>query len=257
MLEKEIRVVIADDNREFCLLLKDFLGQQEGIRVVDCAYNGIEAIRMIREQTPDVIILDIIMPHLDGLGVLENLISDGFRDKAKIIVLTAFGQENTTSKAIELGAHYFMLKPFDFNVLTERVRQLVNGNSFSKIKLSSGGKLGIEATVTNIMHEVGVPAHVKGYQYLREAILNAIDDVSILGAITKELYPTIAAKYGTTPSRVERAMRHAIELAWDRGNYDAISRLFGYTINIERGKPTNSEFVAIIADKLRMEAKAS
>jgi len=256
MLEKKIRIVIADDNKEFCLLLKDFLEQQEGITVVDCAYNGIEAIRIIREQRPDAIILDNIMPHLDGIGVLENLASDGFRDRAKIIVLTAFGQENTTSKALELGAHYYMLKPFDFNVLTERIRQLFNGKSISPIKQSSG-KLDNEATVTNMMHEVGVPAHVKGYNYLREAILMAIGDVSILGAITKELYPTIATKYESTPSRVERAMRHAIELAWERGNYDAINHLFGYTVNIKSGKPTNSEFIAIIADKLRIEAKAS
>ncbi len=256
MLEREIKVVIADDNKEFCLLLKDFFEQQEGIKVVGCAHNGIEAIRMIREQTPDVIILDIIMPHLDGLGVLENFVNDGFMDKVKIIVLTAFGQETTTSKAIELGAHYYMLKPFDFNVLTERIRQLFNGKSISPIKQSSG-KLDNEVTVTNMMHEVGVPAHVKGYNYLREAILMAIGDVSLLGAITKELYPTIAAKYGSTPTRVERSMRHAIELAWERGNYDAINHLFGYTVNIKSGKPTNSEFVAIIADKLRMEAKAS
>lgn len=256
MLEREIRVVIADDNKEFCQLLKDFLEQQEAIKVVDCAHNGIEAIRMLREQKPDVIILDIIMPHLDGLGVLENLVSEGFMDRIKIIVLTAFGQETTTNKAIELGAHYYMLKPFDFNVLTERIRLLVNEKSVSQIKLSSG-KLKNESAVTKIMHEVGVPAHVRGYNYLREAILLIIDNVSLIGAITKELYPAIAIKYGSTPSRVERAMRHAIELAWERGNYDAISRLFGYTVNIERGKPTNSEFVAIIADKLRLEAKAS
>ena len=256
MLERDIRILVADDNREFCQLLKDFLEQQDGIKVIDCAHNGIEAIRMIREQTPDVVVLDIIMPHLDGLGVLENLISDSFMTSVKIIVLTAFGQEITTSKAIELGAHYYMLKPFDFNVLTERIRQLVNGKSVSQIKLPSG-KLDNEAAVTNMMHEVGVPAHVKGYNFLRAAILMTIENVSLLGAITKELYPSIAAKFGSTPTRVERAMRHAIELAWERGNYDAINRLFGYTVNIKSGKPTNSEFIAIIADKLRLEAKAS
>jgi len=150
-LEREIRVVIADDNREFCLLLKEFLEQQEGIKVVDCANNGIEAIRMIHEQTPDVIILDIIMPHLDGIGVLENLVSDGFMNRLKIIVLTAFGREIVTSKAIELGAHYYMLKPFDFNVLTERIRQLANGKNVSTI-MPPSGKMGSEAAVTNMMH---------------------------------------------------------------------------------------------------------
>ena len=256
MLEREIRVVIADDNREFCQLLKEFLDQQEGIKVVDCAHNGIGAIKMIREQTPDVIILDIIMPHLDGIGVLENLVSDYFMNSVKVIVLTAFGQEITTSKSIELGAHYYMLKPFDFNVLSERIRQLVSGKSVFPI-MPSSGKLDSEAAVTNMMHEVGVPAHVRGYHFLREAILMTINNVSFLGAMTKELYPTIAAKYDSTPSRVERAMRHAIEIAWERGNYDAISRLFGYTVNIKSGKPTNSEFIAIIADKLRLEVKAS
>lgn len=256
MAERELKVIVADDNREFCLLLKDFLEQQEGIKVIGCVGNGLDAVKMIHEKTPDVVLLDVIMPHLDGIRVLENLTSDGLKDKVKIIVLTAFGQEIVTQKAIELGAHYFILKPFDFNILAERIRQLGNGESLIHKNFSTGKKT-MEAAVTNIMHDVGVPAHVKGYNFLREAILMVIKDMNLLGGITKELYPTIAEKYNSTPSRVERAMRHAIEIAWDRGNANEIIRLFGYTVDIERGKPTNSEFVAIVADRLRVEMKAS
>lgn len=252
MAEREIKVIVADDNREFCLLLKDFLEQQDGIKVLGCVGNGLDAVKMIREYNPDVIILDVIMPHLDGIGVLEDLASSDLKDSVKVIVLTAFGQEMVTQKAVELGAHYFILKPFDFNVLAERIRQLGNGESLIHNNFSAGKK-NMEAAVTNIMHDVGVPAHVKGYNFLREAILMVIKDMNLLGGITKELYPTIAEKYRSTPSRVERAMRHAIELAWDRGNTNEINRLFGYTIDIERGKPTNSEFVAIVADRLRVE----
>lgn len=251
-----IRLLIADDNREFCELLKEFINQQEDFELVAIASNGLEALQMIDENNPDVIVLDIIMPHLDGIGVLENLANNGTENKPKVIMLTAFGQESVTQRAVELGADYYILKPFDFNVLATRIRQLSEGVNVAQYITPSKPR-NLDVAVTNIIHEMGVPAHIKGYFYLRDAILMVINDVNLLGAVTKELYPMIAVKYQTTPSRVERAIRHAIELAWDRGNIDMMTKFFGYTINLERGKPTNSEFIAMVADKLRIEAKVS
>ncbi len=256
MAKKAIRLLIADDNKEFCELLKEFITQQDGLDLVGVAYNGLETLEMILEHNPDVVVLDIIMPHLDGIGVLEKLAYGVAVNRPKIIVLTAFGQENITQQAVELGADYYILKPFDFNVLAARIRQLSEGLVVSQYIAPSKPK-NMDIAVTNIIHEMGVPAHIKGYHYLRDAILLVINEVNLLGAVTKELYPLIAEKFNTTPSRVERAIRHAIELAWDRGNVEMMTKFFGYTIDLERGKPTNSEFIAMVADKLRIEAKVS
>lgn len=265
---QKIEVLLADDNREFTNLLSEFIDNQGDMEVTGVAYNGNEVLRLIEEQkkVPDVLILDIIMPHLDGLGVLEKLRELNLSPQPKIIMLTAFGQETITQKAVQLGASYYILKPFDMEVLTNRIRQLVgNGQSVTStssslsktnvVPLSKGRNL--DANITSIIHEIGVPAHIKGYQYLREAITIVYNNIEILGAITKTLYPAIAERYKTTPSRVERAIRHAIEVAWTRGNIDSISHLFGYTINISKAKPTNSEFIAMVADKLRIEHKVS
>jgi two-component system response regulator (stage 0 sporulation protein A) len=256
LAKKAIRLLIADDNKEFCELLKEFITQQDGLDLVGVAYNGLETLEMILEHNPDVVVLDIIMPHLDGIGVLEKLAYGVAVNRPKIIVLTAFGQENITQQAVELGADYYILKPFDFNVLAARIRQLSEGLVVSQYIAPSKPK-NMDIAVTNIIHEMGVPAHIKGYHYLRDAILLVINEVNLLGAVTKELYPLIAEKFNTTPSRVERAIRHAIELAWDRGNVEMMTKFFGYTIDLERGKPTNSEFIAMVADKLRIEAKVS
>jgi two-component system, response regulator, stage 0 sporulation protein A len=264
-----IEVLLADDNREFTNLLSEFIDDQDDMRVMGVAYNGNDVLRLIEQSTkaPDVLILDIIMPHLDGLGVLEKLKEMDLNPQPKIIMLTAFGQENITQKAVQLGASYYILKPFDMETLTNRIRQLASPSqsvsmmsSVSQLKanvvqLPKGKNL--DANITSIIHEIGVPAHIKGYQYLREAITMVYNNIEILGAITKTLYPAIAEKFKTTPSRVERAIRHAIEVAWTRGNIDSISHLFGYTINISKAKPTNSEFIAMVADKLRIEHKVS
>lgn len=250
-----IKVLISDDNREFCELLKEFVNSQDDLVLAGIAYNGLEALEIIDKQKPDIVVLDIIMPHLDGIGVLEKISSGATSIKPKVIMLTAFGQESVTQRAVELGADYYILKPFDFSVLATRIRQLSRGVSVSQYITPSKTK-NLDVAVTNIIHEMGVPAHIKGYHYLREAILMVINEVNLLGAVTKELYPMIAQKYNTTPSRVERAIRHAIELAWDRGNIEMMTKFFGYTINLERGKPTNSEFIAMVADKLRIESKA-
>ncbi len=250
-----IKLVIADDNREFCELLKEYISKQDDFKLVGIAYNGLEALELIEKESPDVLVLDVIMPHLDGIGVLEKLSGGYATKKPKVIMLTAFGQETVTQRAVELGADYYILKPFDFSVLGSRVRQLADGVTTNQY-INTVKPKNLDVAVTNIIHEMGVPAHIKGYHYLRDAILMVIDDIGLLGAVTKELYPMIAQKYQTTSSRVERAIRHAIELAWDRGNIDMMTKFFGYTINLERGKPTNSEFIAMVADKLRIETKA-
>lgn len=259
-MQKKIQVLLADDNREFTNLLAEYISEQEDMEVAGVAYNGDEVIDfMMQGDIPDVIILDIIMPHLDGLGVLEKLIEMDYSPRSKIIMLTAFGQENITQKAVQLGASYYILKPFDMDALANRIRQLVSNSSMTSglkaniVPMTKGRNL--DANITSIIHEIGVPAHIKGYQYLREAITMVYNNIEILGAITKTLYPDIAVKFKTTPSRVERAIRHAIEVAWTRGNIDSISQLFGYTINISKSKPTNSEFIAMVADKLRIEHK--
>ncbi|MFD0711067.1 sporulation transcription factor Spo0A [Paenibacillus sp. GCM10027626] len=272
---QRIEVLLADDNREFINLLSEYISEQSDMTVTGIAYNGEEVLSMLEgsRKSPDILILDIIMPHLDGLGVLERLRELNLSPMPKIIMLTAFGQENITQKAVQLGASYYILKPFDMEMLANRIRQLVgnqtvmsnsgsssfvNSANLSKsnvVPMSKGKNL--DANITSIIHEMGVPAHIKGYQYLREAITMVYNNIEILGAITKTLYPAIAEKFKTTPSRVERAIRHAIEVAWTRGNIDSISHLFGYTINISKSKPTNSEFIAMVADKLRIEHKVS
>jgi two-component system response regulator (stage 0 sporulation protein A) len=266
MMLQKIEVLLADDNREFTNLLSEFISEQDDMVVAGVAYNGNEVLSYIElnNKAPDVLILDIIMPHLDGLGVLEKLREMNLNPQPKIIMLTAFGQENITQKAVQLGASYYILKPFDMEILTNRIRQLVTNTSPMSSHISMKPNVvpitkgrNLDANITSIIHEIGVPAHIKGYQYLREAITMVYNNIEILGAITKTLYPAIADKYKTTPSRVERAIRHAIEVAWTRGNIDSISHLFGYTINISKSKPTNSEFIAMVADKLRIEHKVS
>lgn len=251
-----IRVLIADDNREFCLLLKECIEGQEDLELSGVAHNGLEVLDKVTQLQPDVIILDIIMPHLDGIGVLEKLNQMELERKPKVIMLTAFGQEKITQKVVELGADYYVLKPFNLSVLVNRIRQLVSCDGAQPRRAQPRGK-NLDMEVTEIIHEIGIPAHIKGYLYLREAILMVVQRVELLGGVTKELYPAIAQKYKTTPSRVERAIRHAIEVAWSRGNVDMINSLFGHTVSQERGKPTNSEFIAMVADKLRMQLKAA
>jgi two-component system response regulator (stage 0 sporulation protein A) len=274
MEDSKISVLIADDNKEFCSILNDYLLNQKDIVVTGIAKDGREALDLIVERKPDLVILDIIMPHLDGLGVLEKLNTMQLEKIPRIIILSAVGQDKITQQAITLGADYYTVKPFDMEVFTKRIREMFNGApvqetsvrtssyaqasaSISVSETKSKTPLDLETEITNIIHEVGVPAHIKGYMYLREAITMVVNDMELLSAVTKELYPSIAKKYNTTASRVERAIRHAIEVAWGRGQIEAINRLFGYTVHTEKGKPTNSEFIAIIADKLRLKNKVS
>jgi two-component system response regulator (stage 0 sporulation protein A) len=269
-VENKISVLIADDNKEFGEILGEYLNDQEDIQVVGVAKDGLEAFDMISNKQPDVAVLDVIMPHLDGLGVLEKINYSQIKKKPMCIMLSAVGQDKITQKAIALGAQYYVVKPFDMDILAQRIKELkefqrpgavirqnVNtDNRVSYINITSKNpERNLEAEVTNIIHEVGVPAHIKGYQYLRDAIMMVVKDIDVINSITKLLYPSIARQYNTTPSRVERAIRHAIEVAWSRGQIETIDSIFGYTVNLGKGKPTNSEFIAMIADKLRLELK--
>lgn len=275
MDQRSINVLIADDNKEFCNILSDYFLSQKDINVVGVAKDGIEVLELIEDCKPDLVVLDIIMPRLDGLGVLERLNTMNLNPMPRVIILSAVGQDKITQRAIALGADYYVVKPFDMDVLSNRIREMFSNQIASetfrrpsssvsslsstldvKVK-SSNTALDLESEITNIIHEIGVPAHIKGYMYLREAITLVVNDIELLSAVTKELYPAIAKKYNTTASRVERAIRHAIEVAWSRGQVDTINKLFGYTIHNEKGKPTNSEFIAMVADKLRLKNKVS
>lgn len=256
----KIHVGIADDNIRMIQIMDQLLQRDDEIEVVGHASDGMEALEMIKKEQPDVVILDIIMPKLDGLGVMERIKADETMKKhPKFIILTAMGQENVTEEAFTLGASYYILKPFDSSAVVKKIKQSVKGRESASFqpKYEKEHKEithhDLEIIITNMIHEIGVPAHIKGYQYLRDSIFLAVVDMDILNSITKQLYPTIAQKYETTPSRVERAIRHAIEVAWGRGKMDTINQLFGYTVHAEKGKPTNSEFIALIADKIRLE----
>lgn len=258
---EKLSVAIADDNEIMLQMLDHIIQSDEELSVVGTARDGEEAYQLIKEKEPDVVLLDIVMPKLDGLGVLDKVKKDGSMKKMpSFIVVSAVGREQVTEDAFALGADYFIMKPFDKNLVLQRIKRTAGPGMLHRI--SSPPKTGedrmevtLEADVTSIIHEIGVPAHIKGYQYLRDAIVMSVLDMEMLNSITKVLYPTIARKYDTTTSRVERAIRHAIEVAWSRGKMDTIDELFGYTINHGKGKPTNSEFIALITDKIRLDYK--
>ena len=271
-MKDKLTVLVADDNQEFSMTLASYLENQEDMEVIAICKDGNEAADVIANTNPDVAILDVIMPHLDGIGVLEKINSSQLEKRPICIMLSAVGQDKITQRAIALGAEYYIVKPFDIDLLIQRIRELKNYRPSQNTKFitreikpqyidvpskDKNGDDNVEALVTNVIHEVGVPAHIKGYQYLREAIIMVVDDIDVINQITKTLYPRIADKYGTTPSRVERAIRHAIEVAWGRGQQEAVENIFGYTISAAKGKPTNSEFIAMISDKLRLELKSA
>lgn len=270
-MKEKTTILIADDNQEFSQTLANYIQKQEDMEVIGIAKDGEEALSMIQNIMPDVALLDVIMPHMDGIGVLEKVSNLDIDKKPLCIMLSAVGQDKVTQKAINLGAEYYVVKPFDIELLMKRIRELMNylpnqnrNNFIGKeikqqyVEISTDkSKDNLEALVTNIIHEVGVPAHIKGYQYLREAIIMVVNDIDVINQITKSLYPEIASTFKTTPSRVERAIRHAIEVAWGRGDQQVVEKIFGYTISAAKGKPTNSEFIAMIADKLRLELRSA
>lgn len=262
---EKLNIAIADDNERMVNLLGTLIRDDSELELVGQADNGKDIYDIIKEKEPDVVLLDIIMPKVDGLTVMERVNQDSSMKKhPAFIVISAVGQEQITEDAFNLGACYYIMKPFDNEMILNRIKHFRDNRTrrpgvilkpekqdFS-VELKNRN---LEMDVTSIIHEIGVPAHIKGYQYLRDAIIMSVEDMEMLNSITKILYPTIAKKHQTTPSRVERAIRHAIEVAWSRGKMDTIDELFGYTVSTGKGKPTNSEFVALIADKIRLEYK--
>ena len=247
-------VFIADSAEDFCANLTAQLQQVEGFQVVGCAYDGEQALRRITELKPQILVLDLMLSKRDGISILKALNAS---DRRPITLATSgFVTEYVASAAANLGVRYLMLKPCDMTALVERLEE-IRGVGQRAGAPRRNDKAGIESMVTGIIHEIGVPAHIKGYQYLREAIIIAVNDMDVINAITKVLYPQVAKTFQTTPSRVERAIRHAIEVAWDRGDLDTLQRFFGYTVSNTKGKPTNSEFIALIADKLQLQLKSS
>ncbi len=262
----KITCAIADDNVRMLQLLNDVVATEPSIENVGNAKDGEELFALIKSKSPDVVLLDLIMPKIDGLTVMEKVNENkNIQKKPTFIIISAIGNERIAEDAFNLGADYYIMKPFDNNALLNRIRNIKNsmsrnGTVFKNVKQtvveqSADRENNLENDITGIIHEIGIPAHIKGYQYLREAIFMVVRDMDMLNCITKVLYPTIAKKFQTTSSRVERAIRHAIEVAWSRGKIEVIDELFGYTVNNGKGKPTNSEFIALISDKIRLEYK--
>ena len=248
-------VIIADNTEEFCNNLTTALKRSEGFRVLGTANDGEQAIRMVTERKPDILVLDLMLAKQDGLSVLKAIAN---LDRKPVTLATSrFVTDYVASAAANLGVRYLMLKPCDMTALVERLEEIRVGEGQKRTIGQTATPGNIEAMVTGIIHEIGVPAHIKGYQYLREAIIIAVNDMDVINAITKVLYPQVAKTFQTTPSRVERAIRHAIEVAWDRGDLDTLQRFFGYTVSNTKGKPTNSEFIALIADKLQLQLKSA
>ena len=254
-MDNHTSVIIADNSEEFCSSLTAALHQTDRFRVLDTVNDGERAIALVSERKPDILVLDMMLAKKDGISVLKSI--GALERKPTVLATSGFVTDYVASTAANLGVRYLMLKPCDMSALVERLEEIRGGES---LRMPSGrhpAQQNIESLVTNIIHEIGVPAHIKGYQYLREAIIIAVEDMDVINAITKVLYPQVAKTFQTTPSRVERAIRHAIEVAWDRGDLDTLQRFFGYTVSNTKGKPTNSEFIALIADKLQLQLKSS
>ena len=245
-MEHVTTVLIADSADDFCTALTAALQYADGFQVVGTANDGEQAIRMVEERKPDVLVLDLMLSKKDGISVLKAV--SGMERRPITLATSVFVTQYVSAAAANLGVRYLMLKPCDMTALVERLEEIRGGDGQKAAEKRRPDKTSIESMVTGIIHEIGVPAHIKGYQYLREAIINAI---------TKVLYPQVAKTFGTTPSRVERAIRHAIEVAWDRGDLDTLQRFFGYTVSNTKGKPTNSEFIALIADRLQLQLKSA
>ena len=258
----KVRVVVADDNLQLQSMIAEYLRQQNGIEVVGVASNGVDAVRLVQEKEPDVLICDMIMPQMDGYGVLEHLSSMKLKKRPGVIALTALGRDDFITRAINLGACYYMVKPFDFSILAQRVFETAgeieraDAMSMKLRRDTADGEENLEERIANLFLTVGIPAHIKGYQYLREAVRMVIESPDLMGRITKELYPGIAHRFGTTSSKVERAIRHAIEVAWNRGRIEALDEAFGRNVCSLDDKPTNGEFIALFSDRLRIKESA-
>ena len=254
-MEKKLKILIGDNKTDFSVNCTNTL-KSYGMEVINCEKDGIKILDAIKLYKPDVVLADVFLPTLDIIGI-SNKLKDA-NINTLLIAMSNYDNPKLEQEAFAAGISYYFLKPFDISVMAERIIQISGwNNKIAPINTASGvlNDLDLELMVTEIIHQIGVPAHIKGYQYLREAIMLSIKDDDIINAVTKILYPTVAKKFKTTSSRVERAIRHAIEVAWDRGDINVLNSYFGYTISGGRGKPTNSEFIAMIADKLRLRLK--
>lgn len=249
---KNIKVLMIDDNVELVNMVKEYFSNHENIDISLCAHDGVEGMRLAKENQNDydVVILDLIMPKKDGVAVLEEMKSLNI-DK-KVIVLTSYNTQDMIRRVSEFGIVYFILKPFELSDLERRIVESMNSSGFDSKSIDLY-RNSLQISITKILHELGVPSHIKGYQYIREGISIIYENPDVIGGITKELYPDIATKFETTVSRVERAIRHAIEVSWNRGNWDLMEEIFGHSVDIDKAKPTNSEFIVTVADKLRLE----
>lgn len=249
---KNIKVLMIDDNIELINMVKEYFSDHANIEVSLEAHDGIEGLKLIKENQNDydVVILDLIMPNKDGISVLEDM--KELKLNKNIIVLTSYNAQDLIRKVSELGVDYFILKPFELSELEKRVIECVEGTKYDNKSIDVYHK-NLQISITKILHELGIPSHIKGYQYIREGISILYERPEVVGGITKELYPDIAEKFNTTVSRVERAIRHAIEVSWNRGNWDLMEEIFGHSVDIDKAKPTNSEFIVTVADKLRLE----
>lgn len=255
-----ITVLLVDDNQQLCELTCQYLESREGIQVVGCATHGTDALRMIDELKPDVLLLDLIMPQIDGYYILQQLRRPEAIHRPATIVLTALGRDDFIQRAVDLGANYYMIKPFDFNMLYQRILDTVGVQKQEQAIVPTTVSLGhapsLDERIANMFLTIGIPAHIKGYQFLREAVKMVLDDPEMINAITKQLYPGIGKRFNTSASKVERAIRHSIEVAWTRGRVENFNQVLGYKVFAPGDKPTNGEFIALIADKLSMERSA-
>ena len=245
-MDNRIKVMLTDVNEDARSMLQDALEKTGRFTVVGSTGDGNEVLQMVADAKPDVLVLDLILPGIDGLGILRRL--DGEK-RPKILAVSNFVTQEVVAEAGNLGASMFLSKPYNESAMVEHLISLAEK---SEKQLHGPG---LEELVTSIIHEVGVPAHIKGYQYVREAIMITVENMDVINSVTKVLYPEVAKRYHTTPSRVERAIRHAIEVAWDRGDLETLQRFFGYTVSNAKGKPTNSEFIAMISDRIRLKMK--
>lgn len=258
-----IKVIVADDNKELVLMISECLKMQAGFEVMNTFNSGKSLLSYLEANQPDLLLLDIFMPEIDGVKVLEEINSkpQKYHKPKKVVMLSAFNNESLIARASNLGADYFIIKPIDLQNMLDTINGLFKAVPTKTEGVNLGSKktdtFDLNEEITSVLHEIGVPAHIKGYLYLREAITMVYNDINVLGSITKVLYPIIAKKFNTTSSRVERAIRHSIEVAWGRGNVDTIAHIFSYTVSYNKSKPTNSEFIAMIADKLRLQHKVT
>ena len=258
-MENKLKLVLADDGAEFGINCANVL-KSYGITVTLCEKDGQKLIHYIKTQKPDIVVADVFMPNLDILGVLDSLKALPKKEKPMVFVMSSVDNPKLEKESLSAGAAYYFIKPFDLTMMAERILKLSGWRTEETPLVYNNTVVSdtdLEFMVTEIIHQIGVPAHIKGYNYLRESIILAIKDSEIINSVTKTLYPTVAKEHSTTSSRVERAIRHAIEVAWDRGDVNVLNSYFGYTIHNNRGKPTNSEFIAMISDKLRLRLKMS